>query len=298
MKIEVLERLKKISVPSILGGGVKTSLSVYISNEVLRILELNKERKPTFKPIEEIWEGKSQEEKKSILKKYVELLNLKGRQVNTCILAKHGILKTQRFPGILSKKNLEEAVKTFIEVEKRNIKEESIYDYYVIETPDKKYKIVVLVIVRKSAYDFIEKTFEEVGLKPKIVDYEITALINGGLIFGLHPPFSILYVDYHESIFVYYTGSNITYNILNFTLKDYLENKDETLLDEFALEVRNLLTVNEVNAIYLAGKIIEENTVLDYVMTNLPVLNLLEPEGLKASFFIPYILSVRGLEGK
>ena len=300
--MKLLEKLKlkniNLDFPNILGRGAKRSLSIYISPEILRILEIDTEKKPTFSPVEYVWEKKTDEEKLTILKRYVEQYNLKGRKANTCITAKNGILKIQKYPINLPKKDLDEAIKTFIQVEKENLREDSVADYYIWNSDDGNYKIVALVIVRKLVYEKLKEMIEKAGLELGIVDFEITAIVNGGLEFNLRKPFAILYVDYHESVFVYFTGTSIVYNILGFSIKDYLENKDKLMLEDFLIEVRNILTVNEVTAMYLAGKVIENNELLDVLMTNLPILSLLEPENLKASFFIPYILCVRGMEGK
>ena len=297
--MKLLEKFKNIKLPEIsLGRGVKTALSVYITPEVLRILELNSERRPVFQPVEHIWEGKRDEEKLAILKEYIQRYNLKGKTAHTCITAKNGILKIQKYPTSLPKKDLDEAIRTFIQVEKENLREDSIADYFLWESDDGNYRIVALVIVRKLVYEKLKEIIEKSGLKLGIVDFEVTAIVNGGLEFNLKKPFAILYVDYHESVFVYYTGTSIVYNILSFSMKDYMENKDELMLQDFLIEVRNILTVNEVTAIYLAGKVIEDSDLLDILMTNLPILSLLEPENLKASFFIPYTLCVRGIEGK
>lgn len=297
--MKLLEKIKNLRVPEIsLGRGAKTSLSIYITPELLRILELNVSKRPVFQPIEHIWEGKTEEEKVAILKKYVQQYKLKGKKAHTCITAKNGILKIQKYPANLSKADLEEAIKTFIQVERENLREESIADYYMWDSDDGNYRIVALVIVRKLVYEKLKEMIEKAGLELGIVDFEVTAIVNGGLEFNLRKPFAILYVDYHESVFVYYTGTSIVYNILSFSMKDYLETQDNLLLEDFLIEVRNILTVNEVTAMYLAGKVIENNELLDVLMTNLPILSLLEPENLKASFFIPYILSIRGIEGR
>lgn len=299
--MELLERLRnvKISLPEIsLGRGRKTVLSVYITSEMLRILELDKDRKPVFEPIEYIWEGSTDEEKLKILRKYVEKYNLSGKEAHTCITARSGILKIQKYPSSLPKKDLREAINTFVQIEKENLKEESVVDYYMWDSEDGNYKIVALVIVRKVVYDKLKNIIEGAGLTLGIVDYEVTTIVNGGLAFNLKQPFAVLYVDYHESILVYYTGTSIIYNVLGFSLKDYEMTKDEILLQDFLIEVRNILTINEITAMYIAGKVIENSELLDTLLTNLPILSLLEPENLRASFFIPYTLCVRGLEGR
>jgi len=181
-------------------------------------------------------------------------------------------------------------------VEKENLKEESVADYFVWNSEDGNYRIVALAIVRKAVYDKLREIIEKAGLKLGIVDFEVTAIVNGGLEFNLRKPFTILYIDYHESVLVHYTGTSVAYNVLYFTMKDYLETKDELILQDLIIEVRNILTVNEISTIYLAGKAIEDKDLLDALMTNLPIMSFLEPENLRASFFIPYTLCLRGLE--
>lgn len=286
-----------ISLPSF-SLSPKTSLSLHITPDFLRILEVDKEGVPTFEPIEINLFGKKEEEKLEMLKDNVLKLGLKGRVAHTCITAKNGILKVHKFPATLSKKDLQEAIETFIRVEKENIKEDSIYDYYIWDSQDKKFKIITLVIVRKLFFDNLKKLIEGAGLKLGIVDYEVSTIVNGGFLFNLRKPFAILYVDLHESVFVYYTGQSIVYNLSNFSLKEYLETKEDLLLKEFFEEVNNLLLVNEVNALYLAGKAIEYDELLEKLLSNLPILSPLEPSHMTASFFVSYALCIRGIEGK
>ncbi|NPA32181.1 MAG: pilus assembly protein PilM [Aquificae bacterium] len=296
--MKLIEKIKKpsLSLPS-LPFLSKSSLSVYLTPHFVRILELDKDGVPTFEPVEFEWHDKREEEKLNILREFVEKLGLKGKKAHTCITAKNGILKVHKFPATLSRKDLQEAIDTFIRIEKENIKEESIYDYYVWESEDKRFKIIALVIVRRVFYEELRKFIESAGLKLGIVDYEVSTIVNGGLLFNLREPFAILYVDHHESLFVYYTGQSIVYNISNFSLREYLQTKDDFLLEEFFIEIKNLLLVNEVNALYLAGKVIEHEELFEKLMTNLPILSPLEPPHLRASFFIPYTLSMRGLKG-
>ena len=297
--MKLLEKIRNIniSLPKVpIGRGGKTALSVYLTPELLRILEINSDGKPTFQPVEYIWEGKNEEEKLAILKRYVEQYNLKGKIAHTCITAKNGILKLQRYPANLPKKDLQEAIRAFVQVEKENLKEESVADYFVWNSEDGNYRIVALAIVRKAVYDKLREIVEKAGLKLGIVDFEVTAIVNGGLELNLRKPFTILYIDYHESVLVHYMGTSVAYNVLYFTMKDYLETRDELILQDLIIEVRNILTVNEITAIYLAGKAIEDKDLLDALMTNLPIMSFLEPENLKASFFIPYTLCLRGLE--
>ena len=104
--MKLLEKIRNINInlPKVpIGRGSKTALSVYLTPELLRILEINSDGKPVFQPVEYIWEGKNEEEKLAILKRYVQQYNLKGKTAHTCITAKNGILKLQRYPANLRK---------------------------------------------------------------------------------------------------------------------------------------------------------------------------------------------------
>ncbi|RUM31333.1 MAG: pilus assembly protein PilM [Aquifex sp.] len=296
--MKLLEKLKKRSfkLPS-LSFSPKTSLSIFLTPEFLRIMEIDKEGNPTFDPVEIDLSGKSEVERLNLLIEKVNELGIKGKVVHTCITARNGILKVQKFPSTLGKKELKEAIDTMITIEKENLKEESIYDYFIQETEDGKFKIVYLVLVRKIAYENIRRFLEGAGLKLGIIDYEITTLVNAGFHFNLRIPFAILYIDFHESIFLYYTGQSLTYNVLNFSFREYLETQEEFMIEDFFVEVKNQLIINEVSTLYLAGKAIENDEILDKILTNLPVLSPLEPPNASASFLIPYILCMRGFEG-
>jgi len=296
--MKLLEKLKKRSfkLPS-LSFSPKTSLSIFLTPEFLRIMEIDKEGNPTFDPVEIDLSGKSEVERLNLLIEKVNELGIKGKVVHTCITARNGILKVQKFPSTLGKRELKEAIDTMITIEKENLKEESIYDYFIQETEDGKFKIVYLVLVRKIAYENIRRFLEGAGLKLGIIDYEITTLVNAGFHFNLRIPFAILYIDFHESIFLYYTGQSLTYNVLNFSFREYLETQEEFMIEDFFVEVKNQLIINEVSTLYLAGKAIENDEILDKILTNLPVLSPLEPPNASASFLIPYILCMRGFEG-
>ncbi len=275
----------------------KTGLSVYITDKLIRILELDLERRPTFQPVEIFWEHESFDDRRKILSTIIESNKLKGKEVVSCITVDEGILKFQKFPIVMSKKDLMEAIDWYIKSETQQIKEETIYDYYFLEKePDDKYIRVIITIARKSSVERIKDLLKSVELQPKIIDYEIVAIINYGLYNKLPPPFAILYIDYYESILTYYAKNTISYNKIDFNYKYYQEVKDEALLDTFLIEVRNLLVINEISNIYLAGSIISDELTLENIMMNLPVLGILDFEDIPPSFFIPYILSLRGLE--
>jgi len=275
----------------------KTGVSVYLTDKVLRVLELDREKKPTFEPVEVFWEHEGEEERKKILSSIVESNGLKGKDVVSCITVDEGILKFQKFPIAMSKKDLMEAIDWYIKSETQQIKEETIYDYYFLEKePDDKYIRVVVTIARKSSVERLKDLLRNAGLNPKVIDYEIVAIINYGLYNKLPPPFSILYVDYHESVLTYYAKNAISYNKIDFNYKYFKDTKDAALLDTFLIEVRNLLVINEISNIYLAGSVISDESTLENIMMNLPVLGILDLEEVPPAFFIPYILSLRGLE--
>ena len=275
----------------------KTGLSVYITDKLLRVLELDKDRKPVFEPVEVFWEHESESGKLKMLSKIVETNRLKGKDVISCITADEGILKFQKFPVAMSKKDLSDAIDWYIKSETQQIREETISDHFFLEKePDDKYIKVIITIARKNSVDRLINTLKSVGLNPKIIDYEIVAIINYGLINKLPPPFSILYIDYHESILTYYAKNAVSYNKIDFNYKYYKETKEASLLDNFLIEVRNLLVINEISNVYLAGPIIGDELTLENIMMNLPVLGILDLEHAPPAFFIPYVLSLRGLE--
>jgi len=278
-------------------GRTKRGLSVYLTGKLFRMLELDESRKPTFKPVEVVFRHETEEEKIKLISGMVDRLGLRGREVVSCLSVDEGILKFQRFPATIPKKDLMEAINWYIKSETQQIKEETVYDYFFMETPGDKYVNVIITIARKSSVDKLRNTLVACGLKPKIVDYEIVAIINYGIYQKLPQPFSILYIDYSESILTYYSKSSISYNKIDFDYFSYKENRDTVLLDTFLIEVRNLLVINEISNVYLAGPIIGDEGGLENIMSNLPVLGILDIEGIRPEFFIPYILSIRGLEG-
>ncbi len=275
----------------------RTGLSVYMTSKVFRVLELDSEKRPVFEPVEFVFEHETEEERRKAISNVIEKHGLKGKEVVSCLTADEGILKFQRFPVAMSKKDLLEAIDWNIKAETQQIKEETIYDYYFLEKePDDKYIRVVITIARKSSVDKLKEALKSFGLQPKIIDYEIVDIINYGIVNNLPPPFSILYIDYHESILTYYSKNSISYNKIDFNYRHYQETQDPTILDTFMIEVRNLLVINEISNIYLAGSVISDEATLENIMMNLPVLGILDLEHVPPSFFIPYVLSMRGLE--
>ncbi|MDQ7083153.1 MAG: pilus assembly protein PilM [Aquificota bacterium] len=234
-----------------------TGLSVYMTDRFVRVLELGRNKKPVFEPIEIFWEQDDEGSKRQILSRVVETNGLKGKEVVSCIGANEGILKFQKFPVAMSKKDLMEAIDWFIKSETQQIKEETVYDFFFLERePEDKYIKVVITIARKSSVDRLRDTLRSAGLQPKVIDYEIVDIINYGLYNRLPPPFAILYMDYYESVLTYYGKNTITYNKIDFNYKYYRDVKDTSMLDHFLIEVRNQLVINEISNIYLAGPVI------------------------------------------
>ncbi|HIQ31708.1 MAG TPA: pilus assembly protein PilM [Aquifex aeolicus] len=281
---------------TLLGKRKKVALSVYMTDKVLRVLGLDRAKRPLFDPIEVFWENESYEEKVKILSRVVETNGLKGEKVISCIPANEGILKLHRFPTAMTKKDLMEAIEWQVRTETQKIKEETIHDYYFLEESDEKYVRVVMIIARGSSVKRLTEILEKAGLKPEVVDYEINAIINFGLYNRLSSPFSILYVDYHEGVLTYYSKDSISYNKTDFNYLLYRETKDNQLLNAFLVDIRNQLVINEISNIYLAGPIISDESTLETVMTSLPVMGILDLERVSPAFFIPFILSVRYME--
>ncbi len=288
-----------LSIPGIgrFGKKTKAGIAVQVTDSFCRVLALNPEKKPLFEPQEVFWENEDQTGRARILGNIFEKYGLKGSDVVSCITANEGILKFQRFPTAMSKKDLMEAIDWYIKSETQQIKEDTVYDYYFLEKEEEdKYIKVVITIARKSSVDRLVDLLKTAGVHPKIIDYEIVGIINYGLYNKLPPPFAILYVDYYEGILAYYSKTVMTYNKIDFNYKQYRETHDPALLDNFLIEVRNLLVINEISNIYLAGPVIADEVTLENVMMNLPILGILDLEDISSVFFIPYILALRGLE--
>ncbi|MEN3028800.1 MAG: pilus assembly protein PilM [Aquificaceae bacterium] len=182
---------------------VGAAVGLHITDKTLRLLELDKEKKPLFEPVEIRIEG---EDRGALLKSIVQERGLSGKGVCACIPVNDGLLKFYKYPTTMSRKDLESAIDWSIKRELTAIKEETYYDYFIIEPRAEDKNVgVVLVLSRKETVENIRRLIESAGLKLTVLDYEVVAIINYGLYHKLPIPFSILYVDYNYSILTTYS---------------------------------------------------------------------------------------------
>lgn len=273
----------------------KTVVGLQFTQKVIRLVELNKEKKPVGEAVEVDLDGRNRE---VVLKEVVQRYGLAGKEVVACVPVDDGLLKFYKYPSSMSKKDLQSAIEWSIRKELSAFKEETYYDYYILEPKKEEKQIgVVLVFSRKETVEEIKRTIEACGLRLRALDYEVTAIINYGLYHKLPAPFSILYVDYDYSILATYTPTNIAYYVTHWSYKDFLAGGTVESLEGYFAEIRNIVVLNDLSSIYLAGPVIGKEEVLSSIMESLPVLGLLDIEFLKPNFFVPYMLSIRGLEG-
>ncbi|WPM32739.1 pilus assembly protein PilM [Hydrogenobacter sp. T-2] len=286
----------KLSLPlPSLGKKTKTVLGLHYTDKVIRLLELGKDKKPVSEPVELSLEGK---DKERVLRELVQKHGLSGKRVAACVSVDDGLLKFYKYPTSMSKKDLQSAIEWSIKRELSAMKEETYYDYFILEPGAEEKQVgVVLVLSRKETVEGIRKMLENAGLKLHILDYEPLAIINYGIYHRLPVPYSILYVDYNYSILTTYSPTNIGYYVTYWSFMEFLKSKDEESLESFFAEIRNIVVLNDLSSMYVAGPILAEEEMLTRVMENLPILGLLDLEELKPNFFIPYILSIRGMEG-
>lgn len=285
--------LPKISFPSF--KRTRASLSLQINDKVLRILELNDEKKPVFEPVEVLWGGKDENQKVDILKSYVNRYNLRGKEVISCIPANDGLLKLYKYPATMSYKDLQHAIDWAIKRELSMLKEATVYDYFTLErSKEDKNIVVLLTLAKEDSINKVRRFLELAGLRLSILDYEVISIINYGLYSKLSVPFVILYIDYHYSVLVSYTRTNVVYFTVPWSFK---ESQDEHSLEEFLAEIRNIVVINDLSGLCLAGPILAEERLLTRILETLPILTLLDLGDVKANFFIPYILSIRGMQG-
>ncbi len=285
----------KLSLPlPPLGKKTKTVLGLHYTDKVIRLLELGKDKKPVSEPIEVNLDGR---DKEGVLRELVQKYGLSGKRVATCLSAGEGLLRFYKYPISLSKKDLQSAIEWTIKRELSSMKEKTYYDYFIIEPKAGEKQLgVVIVLSRKETVEGIRKMLENAGLKLHILDYEPIAIINYGLYHKLPVPFSILYVDYDYYILTTYSPTNISYSLSHWSFAEFLKTKDEESFESFFTEIRNIVILNDLSNMYVAGPILAEEELLSSLMENLPILGLLDLEEAKPNFFIPYILSIRGLE--
>lgn len=191
---------------------------------------------------------------------------------------------------------MDSAIEWIIKRELTQIKEEATYDYFILHGEDA--LSVALVLARAESVNRLANLISSAGLKPEIIDYEVLAIVNYGIYHKLALPFSILYIDYDYSILLTYNSSNISYSVIHWDYLEYIKKAEshstsEELLENFVAEVRNLIVINDIFNVYIAGVILGNQSFLDYMLENLPILGLLDAGELPPNFFVPYILSLR-----
>jgi type IV pilus assembly protein PilM len=294
--MKLLERIRTLSFPSFKVKGAKNYLALQVGKSFIRLLELGEDGKPIFQPQEIIFGDGDENKKLSALKKIVAEYGLKGHKVIASLPATDGILKLYKYPSKISQKDLNSAIEWIIKRELSQIKEEATYDYFILHGEDA--LSVALVLARAESVNKLANLISSAGLKPEIIDYEVLAIVNYGIYHKLALPFSILYIDYDYSILLTYSPSNISYSVIHWDYLGYSKkagssSTSEELLESFLAEVRNLIVINDIFNVYIAGVILSNQSFLDYMLENLPILGLLDAGELPPNFFVPYILSLR-----
>ena len=294
--MKLLERIRTLSFPPFKVKGAKNYLALQVGKSFIRLLELGEDGKPIFQPQEIIFEDGGENKKLSALKKIVAEYGLQGHKVIAALPATDGILKLNKYPSKISQKDLNTAIDWVIKRETSQIKEETVYDYFILRGEDA--ISVALVLARAESVNRLTNLISSAGLKPEIIDYEVLAIVNYGIYHKLVLPFSILYIDYDYSILLTYSPSNISYSVIHW---DYLEyskkagssSTSEELLETFLAEVRNLIVINDIFNVYIAGVALNNESFLESILESLPILGLLDSGELPPNFFIPYTLSLR-----
>jgi type IV pilus assembly protein PilM len=294
--MKVLDRIKTLSFPSFKVKWAKNYLALQVGKSFIRLLELGQDGKPIFQPQEIIFEDRDENKKLSALKKIVAEYGLQGHRVIAALPATDGILKLNKYPSKISQKDLNTAIDWVIKRETSQIKEETVYDYFILRGEDA--ISVALVLARAESVNRLANLISLAGLKPEIIDYEVLAIVNYGIYHKLALPFSILYIDYDYSILLTYSPSNISYSVIHWDYLGYSKkagssSTSEELLESFLAEVRNLIVINDIFNVYIAGVILSNQSFLDYILESLPILGLLDAGELPPNFFIPYTLSLR-----
>jgi type IV pilus assembly protein PilM len=292
--MKVLDSIRTLSFFS--SKGTKNYLALQVGKSFIRLLELGEDGKPIFQPQEIIFEDGDENKKLSALKKIVAEYGLQGHRVIAALPATDGILKLNKYPSKISQKDLNTAIDWVIKRETSQIKEETVYDYFILRGEDA--ISVALVLARAESVNRITNLISSAGLKPEIIDYEVLAIVNYGIYHKLALPFSILYIDYDYSILLTYSPSNISYSVIHWDYLGYskkagLSSTSEELLENFIAEARNLIVINDIFNVYVAGVALNNESFLDYILENLPILGLLDAGELPPNFFIPYTLSLR-----
>ncbi|MCI4458912.1 MAG: pilus assembly protein PilM [Thermocrinis sp.] len=294
--MKLLERIRALSFPSFKVKGTKNYLALQVGKSFIRLLELGEDGKPTFQPQEIIFEDRDENKKLSALKKIVAEYGLQGHSVIASLPATDGILKLYKYPSKISQKDLNSAIEWIIKRELTQIKEETTYDYFILHGEDA--LTVALVLARAESVNRLANLISSAGLKPEIIDYEVLAIVNYGIYHKFALPFSILYIDYDYFILLTYSSSNISYSVIHWDYLGYIKQAEshstsEELLENFVAEVRNLIVINDIFNVYIAGVVLDNESFLDYILENLPILGLLDAGELSPNFFVPYILSLR-----
>jgi type IV pilus assembly protein PilM len=292
--MKVLDRIGTLSFFS--SKGAKNYLALQVGKSFIRLLELGEDGKPIFQPQEIVFEDRDENKKLSALKKIVAEYGLQGHKVIAALPATDGILKLYKYPSKISQKDLNTAIDWVIKRETSQIKEETVYDYFILRGEDA--ISVALVLARAESVNRLTNLISSAGLKPEIIDYEVLAVVNYGIYHKLALPFSILYIDYDYSILLTYSPSNISYSVIHWDYLGYSKrarssSTSEELLESFLAEVRNLIVINDIFNVYVAGVALNNESFLEYILENLPILGLLDAGELPPNFFIPYTLSLR-----
>ncbi len=294
--MKVLDFIRTLSLPSLKVKGTKNYLALQVGKSFIRLLELGEDGKPIFQPQEIIFKDRDENSKLSALKKIVAEYRLQGHKVIASLPATDGILKLYKYPSKISQKDLNSAIEWRIKSELTQIKEEAIYDYFILRGEDA--LNLALVFARAESVNRLTNLISSAGLKLEIIDYEVLAIANYGIYHKLALPFSILYIDYDYSILLTYSPPNISYSVINWDYLGYVKNAEshstsEELLENFIAEARNLIVINDIPDVYIAGVVLNDQSFLDYMLENLPILGLLDADELPPNFFVPYVLSLR-----
>jgi len=294
--MKLLERIRTLSFPSLKVKRAKNYLALQVGKSFIRLLELGEDGKPIFQPQEIIFEDGDENKKLSALKKVMAEYGLQGHKVIASLPSTDGILKLNKYPSKISQKDLNNAIDWVIKKEISQIKEETVYDYFILRGEDA--VSVALVLARAESVNRITNLISSAGLKPEIIDYEVLAIVNYGIYHKLALPFSILYIDYDYSILLTYSPSNISYSVIPWDYLEYIKKAEssstsEELLENFLAEVRNLIVINDIFNVYVAGAALNNESFTEYILESLPILGLLDAGELPPNFFIPYTLSLR-----